>query len=95
MLTALVLICSVAASPDLQDCTPNNATTVMRLPGEFGNPAACFMRGQAYLAGSSIGRELDASERVKITCFRTEMIAAPPAAPMTSRVVFFQPRDWL
>jgi hypothetical protein len=75
MLTALVLICSVAASPEVQDCTPNNATTVMRLPGEFGNPAACFMRGQAYLAGSSIGRELDASERVKITCFRTEMIA--------------------
>jgi hypothetical protein len=76
MLTALVLICSVATTADAHECTPTNANTVMRLPGEFGNPAACFMHGQAYLAGSSIGRELDASELVKIMCFRNETIAA-------------------
>jgi hypothetical protein len=74
MLTALVLICSVAAAPDPQDCTRNIATTVMRVPAEFGNPATCFMHAQAYLAGSSIGRELDANERVKIVCVRSETI---------------------
>jgi hypothetical protein len=76
MLTALVLICSVAITPDLQDCSHANATTVMRVPAEFGNPATCFMHAQAYLAGSSIGRDLDASERVKLICVRSEKLAA-------------------
>lgn len=35
MLTALVLICSVAVTPDLRDCSRNNAITVMRVPAEF------------------------------------------------------------
>ena len=74
MLTALVLICSAAADP--QDCTRSNANTVMRVPTEFGNPAACFMHAQAYLAGTSIGRDLDANERVKIICVRSETVAA-------------------
>ena len=26
MLTALILICSAAVTPDLRDCTPDNAT---------------------------------------------------------------------
>src|SRR5262249_43683346 len=43
MLTALVLICSVAVTPDLRDCTRYNATAVMRLPAEFANPATCFI----------------------------------------------------
>jgi hypothetical protein len=76
VLTALVLICSVVAAADAQDCTRSNANTVMRVPAEFGNPATCFMHAQAYLAGSSIGRELDASERVRIVCVRSETIAA-------------------
>jgi hypothetical protein len=33
MLIALVLICSIAATPDLSDCTRENATTVMLVPG--------------------------------------------------------------
>jgi hypothetical protein len=70
MLTGLVLICSVAvASPD---CTRDNATAVMRVPGEFGNPATCFLRGQAYLAESAIGRELTNNDRVKVVCARKE-----------------------
>ena len=81
MLTALILICSVVATPDDQDCTRNIATTVMRVPAEFGNPATCFMHAQAYLAGSSIGRELDANERVKIVCVRSETIAASVQQP--------------
>jgi len=35
-------------------------------------PATCFMHAQAYLAGTSIGRELDANERVKIVCGRSK-----------------------
>jgi len=76
MLTALVLICSVAVTADLRDCTRYNATAVMRLPAEFANPATCFMHGQAYLADTSIGRELGDNDRVKIVCARTEMVGA-------------------
>jgi hypothetical protein len=71
MLTALVLICSVAVAAEPQDCTRNNANTVMRVPDEFGNPAHCFMHAQAYLAGSSIGRDLDENDRVRIVCVRS------------------------
>jgi hypothetical protein len=75
VLEALVLICSAAVAADPQDCTRGNANTVMRVPAEFANPAACFMHAQAYLAGSSIGRELDANERVKVLCVRSETLA--------------------
>ena len=50
MLTALILICSAAVTPDLGECTRNNATAVMRVPAEFGNPITCIMHAQAYLA---------------------------------------------
>jgi len=51
----------------------------MRVPAEFGNPATCFMQAQAYLAGSSIGRDLDADERVRIICVpRDSVITATP-----------------
>lgn len=79
MLTALVLICSAAVAADPGDCTRSNANTVMRVPAEFGNPATCFMHAQAYLAGSSIGRDLDANERVRIICVpRGSVVAATP-----------------
>jgi hypothetical protein len=68
MLTALILICSAAVTPDVRDCTRDNATAVMRVPATFGNPSTCFMHGQAYLAGSSIGQELANDEWVKIVC---------------------------
>jgi hypothetical protein len=68
MLTALVLICSAAVTPDVCDCTRANATAVMRVPAKFGNPAACLLHGQAYLAETSIARELSDSEQVKIVC---------------------------
>jgi hypothetical protein len=74
MLTALVLICSVAVTPDLRDCTRDNATAVMRVPAEFGNPATCFMHGQAYLAETSIGQELAKHDRVKVVCARSETV---------------------
>jgi hypothetical protein len=74
MLMALVLICSTAVTPDLRDCTCANATAVMRVPAEFGHPAACFLHGQAYLAETSIGQELGESDRVKVVCARRESI---------------------
>ena len=76
MLIAVVLICSTAIAADPQECRPNNATTVMRVPGEFGSPSIRLMRGQAYLASSSIGRTLEADERVKVLCVRSETPAA-------------------
>jgi hypothetical protein len=60
MLTALVLICSTSITPNLRDCTRDNAAAVMLLPVQSGNPATCFLHGQAYLAQTSIGQELGA-----------------------------------
>jgi hypothetical protein len=72
MLTGLVLICSVAVAPASRDCTRDNATAVMRVPAEFGNPTTCFLHGQAYLAESAIGQELTNNDRVKVVCARKE-----------------------
>jgi hypothetical protein len=77
MLTALVMICSTAITPDLRDCTRDNAAAVMLLPVQSGNPATCFMHGQAYLAQTSIGEGLGATDRVKIVCVRSETVDAP------------------
>ena len=48
MLTALILICSIAVTPDVTNCAVKNAAVVMRVPGAFGHPAACLMRAQAF-----------------------------------------------
>jgi hypothetical protein len=76
VLTALILLCSAAIAPDLADCTQQNATAVIRIPAESGNPATCFMHGSAYLAETSLGRELSANDRVKVICVRSEIIPA-------------------
>jgi hypothetical protein len=76
MLTALVLICSTAITPDLRDCTRDNATAVVLVPVQSGNPATCFMHGQAYLAQTSIGQELGINDRVKVVCVRSETVDA-------------------
>ena len=68
MLTAMILICSLATTPDVRDCNRNNAIDVMWVPETFGNPITCYMHGQAYVAGTSLGRELSAKEHVKIVC---------------------------
>ncbi len=70
MLTAMVLICSLATTPNIRDCDRNNAVDVMWVPETFGNPATCLMHGQAYLAGTSLGRNLTENERVKVMCLR-------------------------
>ena len=72
MLTALILICSLAtAAPNLADCTRDNALDVVYVPATFANPAACFMHGQAYFADSEMGRNLARNEAVKVICVRS------------------------
>ena len=68
VLTAVVLICSVLATPNLRDCNESNARAVMLLPEEFGSPITCAMHGQAYVAETAIGRSLAESDRVKVVC---------------------------
>jgi hypothetical protein len=80
MLTALVLICSVAVAPDLRDCTRDNATALIRALTGFGNPTTCLMHGQTYVAETAIGQELGEHDRVKVVCARREIIVAPPDA---------------
>ena len=76
MLTALILICSTAITPDLAACDRANAVDVMRVPIEFGNPATCFMQGEAYVADTTLGRDLADNERVKVVCVRSQTAAA-------------------
>jgi hypothetical protein len=75
MLTALILICSVSTTPDIRSCSRDNAVDAVQVPEAFANPATCFMRGQAYLADTSLGRDLTETERVKVVCVRT---GSPP-----------------
>jgi hypothetical protein len=70
MLTAIVLVCSLAVTPDIRDCSRDNAVQVLQVPEEFALPAMCAMRGQSFLAETSIGQELSGNERVKIMCVR-------------------------
>jgi hypothetical protein len=72
MLTALILICSMATTPDIRDCSRTNAIDVMYTPVESANPATCFMHGQAYLASTDIGRNLTNDEEVKVVCARKQ-----------------------
>jgi hypothetical protein len=44
MLTARLLTCSPAVTPDLHDGTRDNATALIRVRSEFGSPATCFCR---------------------------------------------------
>jgi hypothetical protein len=76
MLTAIILVCSLAITPDLRECSRDNATNVTQVPEEFSLPSQCFMRGQAFLAGTSIGREMADNERVKVVCTPTHKLTA-------------------
>jgi len=59
MLTVLVLVCSMSVTPDyLRNCDRNNAVQVMQLPEQIASPSMCAMRGEAYIAGTTIGQQL-------------------------------------
>jgi hypothetical protein len=87
MLTALVLVCSLAATTDLADCNRQNALDVMRVPEEFASPVTCAMHGQAYLAETAIGLNLNDKEAVKVICVPSTTVAearirfVPDASP--------------
>jgi hypothetical protein len=70
MLTALILICSLATTPDVRACTRDNAVDAISVPEAFANPVTCLMHSQAYLAETSLGRDLSENERVKVVCVR-------------------------
>jgi len=72
MLTALILVCSIAIVPDLADCDALNARVVMRTPETYVSPVTCAMHGQAYLAETAVGRMLHKDDRVKVICMRPE-----------------------
>jgi hypothetical protein len=48
----------------------------MLVPVQSGNPATCFMHGQAYVAQTSIGQELGMDDRLKVVCVRSETVDA-------------------
>jgi hypothetical protein len=77
MLTALILICSLASVSHAGVCTEDNALAVLRSPEAFANPVTCFMHGQAYLANTAMGRDLNADEVVKVLCVRSKIGATP------------------
>jgi hypothetical protein len=85
MLTALVLVCSLAATPELGACNRDNALDVMRVPEQFGSPATCAMEGQAYLAQTAIGSNLTNREAVKVVCVPSASIDVAPIRSAQSR----------
>jgi hypothetical protein len=79
MLTALILICSLTSVSGIGGCTEDNALEVMRSPETFANPVTCLMHGQAYLAGTAMGRDLNADEAVRVICKPSRNVAKPAA----------------
>jgi hypothetical protein len=63
-------------TPDLRDCTHENAVDVMRTPIQHANPGTCFIHGQAFLAATSIARDLGETDRIKIVCARSTKVSA-------------------
>jgi len=84
MLTALILVCSLATVSDIAACTQDNAIDVLHIPVMSANPITCFMQAQAYLAGTSIGRDLAEGEAVKVVCVRNRAAAAGTAPPTSA-----------
>ena len=70
MFTTLVLICSLTITPDLRECNRTNAVHVVQVPQQYSMPGECFMHGQAYVAGTSIGQQLAENEGVKVLCIK-------------------------
>jgi hypothetical protein len=70
MLTAIVLVCSLAMTPDLRECSRENAVHILQVPEEFAVPAMCAIRGQSFLAETAMGQALANNERVKVMCVR-------------------------
>jgi len=79
MLTALILVCSLASVPNLAACTEDKAVQVIRDSETFLSPVTCFVHGQAYLAETALARDLSESEVVKVVCARSRASAGAGA----------------
>lgn len=70
MFDVLVLVCSLAATPNLGDCTAELAIAALLLPEPDREAVMCAMHGQAYVAQTELGRSLVKGEVVKVVCRR-------------------------
>jgi hypothetical protein len=66
--TTLVLICSLAVTPDLRQCNRDNAVHVLQVPGQIESAGRCGFQGQAYIAGTAVGQNLAEDETIKVLC---------------------------
>ena len=64
MLTALILVCSPTIAREI------TRSMWSMSPATFESLAACTMRAQAYVANSSMGRDLPQNEAFKVICVR-------------------------
>lgn len=67
MFKVLILVCSVALSPD--QCQADTAVAVIDGP-EAPNEVMCGLNGQAYLANTALAERRE-GEYVKVTCSRS------------------------
>ena len=68
MLTAIVLICSLSLTPNLQDCTRETAVQALRVPEQTQLPGICLKIGLEYFTQTEFARHLAADERIKVVC---------------------------
>ena len=73
-LSAFVLVCSLAATPNLQDCNRETAIGVLKVPETFLSPSTCFLHASAYIAETPMGQRLGPDEAIKIECLRTDKV---------------------
>jgi len=68
LFTTLILICSLAVTPDLRQCNRDNAVDVLQVPGQIESAGMCGFQGQAYVAGATVGQSLAENETIKVLC---------------------------
>jgi hypothetical protein len=73
MMTALVLICSLAKTPLAMDCGTDNAVDVLKVPGEYSSLVTCFTRAQAFIGESRY--ELAVDHYLKVACGKPRLPA--------------------
>ena len=84
---ALVLVCSLSADATTE-CNKETADYVMLAPDSFTSPTTCYLHGQAYLAGSELGRILKPHDRIRVICFRRQGWAAAPSSSEAARALW-------
>jgi hypothetical protein len=73
MMTALVLICSLAKTPLAMDCGTDNAVDVLKVPGEYSSLITCFTRAQAF--GGESRYTFAANHYLKVACGKPRLPA--------------------